>query len=330
MHPAHAIARDELDACEQYRLDVGRAVSRRGTSTHIRHRFTDLDAERDTVAVISVVVPAHNEAPVIGRLLSGLLRDAAPGEIEAVVVANGCTDDTASIAAGYGPAVTVLSTPAPSKFQAMRLADEHATGFPRLYVDADIELSTASVRALATELAEPGVLAVAPHRHFDLAATSLIVRMYYTFWQRLPVVRRELSGRGVIGVSEEGHKRLAALPEVMGDDLAASVAFSPAERRIVAGADVVVRTPRTVSDLIRRRVRAATVVAQMDHALPGAVRTARTSRADLLGVVRENPLLAAHLAVFLAITLAARSKARRAIRAGDYSTWLRDESSRKA
>src|SRR5262245_58336894 len=44
----------------------------------------------------SVVIPAHNEARVIERGLSSLLEGARPGELEIVVVCNGCTDDTAA------------------------------------------------------------------------------------------------------------------------------------------------------------------------------------------------------------------------------------------
>ena len=41
------------------------------------------------ITVINVIIPAHNEAAVIGRLLDGLLRAARPGEFHVVVVATG-------------------------------------------------------------------------------------------------------------------------------------------------------------------------------------------------------------------------------------------------
>ena len=48
---------------------------------------------------------------------------------------------------------------------------------------------------------------------------------------------------------------LSELPPLLADDLAASLAFGPAERAVVAGARVLVHAPRTVNDLIRRRIR---------------------------------------------------------------------------
>ncbi len=274
--------------------------------------------------MISVVIPAHNESAVIGRLLDGLLSDAKPDEFDITVVANGCTDDTATVAASFGDTVNVLTTPVPSKFAALRLGDERAQGFPRLYIDADIEIGTDDVRRLADALNESGVLAVAPTREVVLDRRPLSVRWYYQFWQRLPVVREGLFGRGVIAVNEAGKARLGEIPDVMGDDLAASLAFAPAERRVVGDSLVRVHAPRTRADLIRRRVRSATATTQ----LAARGDSARTTRSDLVDVVRSDLRMALRLPAFLWITLVSRRRASRHIKSGDYTTWHRDESSR--
>ncbi|MFC6079685.1 glycosyltransferase [Sphaerisporangium aureirubrum] len=274
----------------------------------------------------SVIIPAHNEGRVIGRLLESLLAEAEPGELDVVVVANGCDDDTAEVAKGYG--ARVVETPVPSKREALRLGDEAAAGFPRVYVDADVQVSTADVRALRDALsAASGTLAAAPERALALRDRPWPVRAYYAVWTRLPAVREGLFGRGVIAVSEEGNRRIMDLPPVMGDDLAASLAFAPAERRVVRSARAVIHPPRTLGDLMRRRVRAVTVVAEIEQG-PMAAQEARTGMRDLLAIAGRAPWLAPHLAVFLAVTLTARARARRAVRAKDYTTWLRDESSR--
>ncbi|WP_127500649.1 glycosyltransferase family 2 protein [Actinoplanes solisilvae] len=285
--------------------------------------------------MISVVVPAHNEAPVIGRLLRGLLDGAKPDELEVVVVPNGCTDDTARVAGSFGDPVQVVEVERPGKYAALRAGDDRVSGSEVVYLDADVEIGADDVRRLAEALREPGVLAVAPQRVVATERSSWPVRWYYDVWQDLPVVREGLFGRGVIAVSAPARERLRAVPDVMGDDLAASVAFTPAERRVVTGATVVVHPPRTLADLLRRRVRSVTATTQLQQAQlqmgrPGAVDAARTTKADLLGVVRAKPWAAPKLAVFLAVTLVTRRRARRAVRAGDFSTWLRDESSRAA
>jgi Glycosyl transferase family 2 len=277
-----------------------------------------------------VIVPAHNEARVIGRLLRGLAGDAQPGELDVIVVPNGCTDDTAEVAASFGPPVRVLSIPAASKPEALRAGDRAARDFPRIYVDADVELRAEDVRALASALRSGQTLAAGPERVLPMSGVRWPVRWYYDVWARLPEVRAGLFGRGVIAVSEAGHQRVASLPPLMSDDLAAALVFGPGERVIVSGARVVIYPPRTVGDLLRRRVRVATGVTQIerDHSAPDS--TARTRPADLLAIIRREPRLAPRVAVFAAVAVLARFKAARASRRGDDSTWHRDESSRQS
>jgi glycosyltransferase involved in cell wall biosynthesis len=280
--------------------------------------------------VTTIIVPAHNESQVIGRLLSRLVPQTVPTDLEVIVVANGCSDDTASVAASFGPWVRVLSRPAASKHEALTEGDRAARDFPRVYVDADVELGLADARALAAAVAEPGVLAAAPERDIPLAAGPWTVRWYYDVWSRLPEVRAGLFGRGVIAVSRAGHERIAALPALLADDLAVSLAFAPGERRIVAAARAVIHPPRRFADLIRRRTRVAHGVTQLEHTDQAPVSTARTSPADLVAIVVAAPWLLPRMALFLVVTLVAKLRARRFRARGDFTTWLRDESSRAA
>jgi len=290
--------------------------------------------------VTSIVIPAHNEAGVIGRLLRQIVSDANPGEFDVIVVANGCSDETAEVAAAFGPAVRVLSIPVPSKHAALAAGDQAASDFPRIYLDADVELHSSDVRALGEALRRPGVLAVAPQRELALTDRPWLVRWYYDVWTQLPEVREGLFGRGVIGVSGPGHARMAGLPPVLADDLAASLAFTSAERYIVPDARVLIHPPRTFADLLRRRVRAVVSVAQIENlgaesngaaknGAAGKNEAARTRPADLLAIARSGRGMAPRVTAFVLIALVARLRARRTLARGDYSTWLRDESSRQ-
>jgi hypothetical protein len=249
--------------------------------------------------------------------------------MDVIVVANGCTDDTAQVAASFGPPVRVLSIPVASKREALVAGDRAARGFPRVYVDADVELGAQDVMALGEALRRPGMLAGGPTRVLALAGRPWLVRWYYSVWVRLPEVRSGLFGRGVIGVSEAGHARVASLPPLLADDLAASLAFAPEERVIVPGARVIVHPPRTAGDLLRRRVRATMGVGQVEQAEGAPSSTARTRPQDLAEIIRHEPRMAPRVAVFLAVALIARLRARRAVRRRDYTKWLRDESSRR-
>ncbi len=288
-----------------------------------------------TGPVASVVVPAHDEERTIARLLTALTADPEIA-LEVVVVCNGCTDRTADVARRVAAVpdspstVTVVELADAGKAGALRRGDESTVVFPRVYVDADVEIAAASISALAAAL-RPGLpdapLAAGPERRVPREGVGWPVRWYYDVWERLPQVRGGLFGRGVVAVSARGHARLRGLPSMLSDDLVMSEAFAPAERVVVPEAVVVVRPPRTLRDLVRRRVRVATGNAQADGAgLRGSA--AATSPGTLARLVRERPSSAPKVGVFLAVAVVARARAQRAIRRGDFRTWLRDESSR--
>ncbi|WP_152187663.1 glycosyltransferase [Georgenia satyanarayanai] len=273
-----------------------------------------------------VVVPAHNEAAVIGRLLHALTADGA--DLEVVVVANGCTDATAQVARSF-PGVRVLETPVPSKMHALALGDRHVSRFPRFYVDADVVVGARDLSALGAALGEPGVHAVGPGRDVELSGSSWPVRAYYSVWSRLPGVATELYGRGVIGVDEAGHRRLAGWRETMADDLVAAMSFAPEELRVVPGAAARIRAPREYGDLLRRRARAMTGNRQLarDPDAP-PIRGAGGGVGTLATLTRRDPRLLPSVAVFLGTAVLARARARWALARGS-TTWLRDESSRR-
>ena len=128
-------------------------------------------------------------------------------------------------------------------------------------------------------------------------------------------------------MSPEGHRRVAELPAVMSDDLAVSEAFLPEERAVVSEATVRIQAPTNLRDLLRRRIRVATGNAQLD-ALGIRTTPARTTPRTLARIALAKPSRMPKVAVFLAVTVLARSLARRRVRSGDFTTWLRDESSR--
>ncbi len=90
--------------------------------------------------MISTIIPAHNEANVIERCLDPLAKGMVSGELEVIVVCNGCTDQTAHLAGGKSKHIRVVETEVPSKSVALNLGDNVACGFPRFYLDADVIL----------------------------------------------------------------------------------------------------------------------------------------------------------------------------------------------
>jgi hypothetical protein len=274
--------------------------------------------------LVTVVIPAHDEQARIGFLLAALSADTSE-TVELVVVCNGCTDSTAGVARTF-PGVVVIEIPEPSKRLALAAGDAVARHPYRAYVDADVVISSAGLRALLAAL-RPPVQVSAPERELDIIGCSPAVRWYYDVWRQLPSVNAGVFGRGVIVMTPEAHDRIVGLPKVMSDDLAISEAFPPAERAIVPAATVTIAVPRRLRDLLRRRIRVVTGNSQLD-ALELRATQARTTPRDLLRIAAAGPAATAKVGVFAFVTLLAKVAARRRIRAGDFTTWLRDESTR--
>jgi hypothetical protein len=266
----------------------------------------ELRKDRYAAAVITVVIAAHNESRAIGPLLRKLIPAEYDNEVTVIVVASGCTDNTAQIASAFGNNVWVIDIPGGSKRLALLAGDAAAAGYPRIYVDADVEFGAPDLLALSRELAKPGVLAAVPERMLALDGCARAVRWYYDIWLRLPDVRRGMFGRGVLGVTKAGHGRLAGMPAIVAGDLAASLPFAHAERRVVAGARVVCPVPRTFLALLRYRCCVAREVSRAPAGMRRSLARQTGARpAGLLDIVSGQPGTAPAAALFLFVTACA-------------------------
>lgn len=271
--------------------------------------------------IASIVIPAHNEREVIGRGLDRLLDTAEPGEFDVIVVANACTDDTAQRA--RRPGVRVLDTETPGKANAIRLGDKECAAFPRIYLDADVELDTDSVRALVDALSTPGVLAAAPMPEWDLTGSSRLATRVHRVHEQLIAPSRALAGVGVYALSEAGHDRVFPIPDVISDDGWVHRSFAPEERAVVAAARSTVRPARTVRAHLNRRVRVRQGNQQL-AALGKPAPEGKLRLGALKALVRERKVSPVDAACYLVVLLADRVKTRRT----STVDWSRDASSR--
>lgn len=290
------------------------------------HTQPPLDGRRGRA---SVVIAAHNEEYVIDATLAALLAQADEQPMEIVVSANGCTDATASVAGR--PGVTVIDRAEPGKAGALNAADQIATGFPRIYLDADIVVPDGGIAAIVDLLdSDEQILAVAPRRKMNTVKRPWPVRGYFAINERLPVFRNSLFGRGMIAVSERGRARFDAFPTLIADDLFLDGQFDDSEKRQAGMVEVVVEAPYSTSDLVRRLVRVRRGAAQIRGLAATGEIAARIRPVDrwawLRDVVWREPRLLGAAVPYLAITVLAAVLARRPAKAGQ--EWGRDESTR--
>lgn len=289
-------------------------------------------------AVASVVIPAYNEGAVISRCLDALRRQDVGGPLEIVVAANGCTDDTVARARAV-TGVTVVNLASPGKAEALNAGDAVATAYPRIYLDADIELGPGALAGMIAGLTGPEPRVAAPRVNFDTAAASRWVRSYYAAFSVLPYATRDMVGLGVYGMSASGRARFGRFPDLLADDLFVQRMFAPDERLVTPGT-FTVRVPRDLRNLIAVRTRVARGNAQLAAAdqdrLPITVvgsaeadfsPTSEGTASAMIGLAGRQPRLWPALGVYTGVTLAARLRARRTASA---STWDRDCSTREA
>lgn len=279
--------------------------------------------------MISVIVPAHNEASVIARCLGELVIGAAPGEIEVIVVCNGCTDDTAAVAGSFGPPVHVIVTDAASKTNALNLGDQAANGSTRVYVDADVVIELDAIRRLARRLGQGDLLAVAPSPIFALAGCSWAVRAYYEIRSLLPAAQEGIGGSGVYALSAAGRKRFGEFPNLIADDGYVRVHFQAHERETVASAHSKVFPPQTTKDLIITKTRSHYGSLELARLHPALWKNRGESNNKSLGRLFNSPKLWPKLTAYCLVTVIAKRRARRRLDAGTMK-WDRDNTSRIA
>lgn len=272
----------------------------------------------------AVIIPAYNEEAVIERTLAPLSQAAIDGYIELIVVCNGCTDRTAAVARRV-LGVQVLELDKGSKPAALNAGDEQATLWPRLYLDADIQISITSVLAVLDRLAQGDAFAARPESRYESRAATALVRSYYRARCRVPQHKSAMWGAGAYGLSEDGHRRLRLFPPVTADDLYVDNLFADDEKVVVATEPSVVTTPVDVKSLLavlRRNCKGSREL----HSSGGDIcrSTWASGRGTAVAVMRtvRGPQSAvdAMVYIFLAVTARlSRPKAR---------GWERDESSR--
>jgi glycosyltransferase involved in cell wall biosynthesis len=226
----------------------------------------------------SIVIPAHNEEAVIARTLDSILRDARAGEFAIYVVCNGCEDATAEIAEGY-PDVHVIELAVASKSSALNTGDQCAGDiFPRIYLDADVTITTDSLRRVVDVLDVPEPRAAAPKLIVRTQARPPVVRGFYHTFVRLPWVTQNMVGSGFYGLSRAGRERFSTFPELINDDQMVRTLFTDKERQAVPYATFTIEAPHSTRALIMAKARVITGVTEMAEVQQAAAPEAKKKR----------------------------------------------------
>lgn len=281
---------------------------------------------------MSVIIPANNEAALIGRCLEAILAsDPKPGAgsgslplpmpIEVIIAANGCDDETAEISRRYTPQFQrmgwdykVLEMGAVGKTGALNAADKTAKFGSRAYLDADVVVSKPLLDQVGRtlEIRRPayvsGQVRIVPPK-------NRASRLYANFYKRVPFMTQGVPGCGFFAVNEAGRKRWRNWPRIISDDTFVRLLFTPNERiGVVAPYDWPI--VEGFENLVRVRARQDEGVREVLKAFPQLKKNIDKRRLSLLGklvLALRNP---AAFIVYSAVRIKARA-------AGDKGEWSR-------
>lgn len=275
----------------------------------------------------SVVIPAYNEAAVIGRCIERLFEQQELDQLEIVVVPNGCHDDTAEIARGFGDRVTVIELEEGSKINALNAGDKACTLFPRVYLDADIELSVDCL-ARCHDALKNGCLAVSPTAHFVTTDSGFIIRNFYEAWGRTPYHSDgHMLGSGFYAMSEEGRARFDWFPPIIADDGYAHQLFTRDERRTLTNCTFNVFAPKNIKGLIaiKTRSRLGSLELTAKGYAPREEHGEGTTKGSMLASLFRHPISSS---IYITLKMATRIRANQQFKKRRFDVWERDESAR--
>ncbi|ODT66698.1 MAG: hypothetical protein ABS75_26900 [Pelagibacterium sp. SCN 63-23] len=246
--------------------------------------------------MLTVIVPASNEADLIASCIKALLLStfAVSRNWQLIIVANGCQDDTATIARSFiaeaqnaNIELQVLDLERGDKINAINEGEAHAKGEMRVYIDADVVVSPALLDQLVGALTAQkavyatGTLNIAPPRTWT-------TRTYARFWSRLPFVVDGAAGCGVFAVNGAGRARWAEFPPVISDDTFVRLHFGPSERVNVPAAFTWPMV-EGLANLVRVRRRQDKGVQEIASRYPELIVNEAKSRPSLPRLILTDP-----------------------------------------
>lgn len=259
-----------------------------------------------------IIVPAHDEEVGITSCLSSIAAQDYRGEVEVIVVANGCSDGTADAARAFAAqaddsrvTVDVVELTRPGKAGALNHGDEHAgPADVRVYLDADVVLSTKAISSV--------VALLAPGTGIDLAAplpvvarpASPLVRSYAEIWGRLPYVLEGVLGCGFYAVTASGRARWDRFPDIISDDKFVRLHFDEGNKAVANDATMTIFLPERFGELLRVRARWCRGNRQLRRLRPELHERDRSRLREALSFIVRRPELWPHVPDFVLVYLA--------------------------
>lgn len=204
----------------------------------------------------TIIIAAYNEASIIRATIRSLVENTELNHYQILVICNGCSDNTEDIIRNEFHTVFCYSIPQASKSLAIRYAESLAPGFPRLYLDADIELNAGDAIALIDFAKKQSAAAlIVPASKLDTEQSQNTVKRFYRVWYDTPYVQQLGFGAGAYLLNQLGRDRFTDWPELIADDGFIRSQFLKHEIHVLEQYKVKVKAPKDIFSLIKVKAR---------------------------------------------------------------------------
>ena len=276
---------------------------------------------------LSIIIPAHNEAAVVARTLRSILANKLDRPLQIIVVANGCTDQTAEVVRRFSDNVELVETPVGSKTHALNLGDRVAKYDLRAYLDADIELSDNALQSVVDAFKDPSVRLAMPRAKHTYRGRNPLLAGYYHLWRSMPYVRKGAMGGGFYAIDKELRGRFREFPSLTADDKFMRNLAKPQERRVVEGCFATVTMPQSLGDLLKVKTRWTYGNLELSAVRPDLNANDQNRHEGAVSHLILRPWLWFNVPLFVFVYAYAQLAARKRF-ALKQAIWERDESTR--
>jgi cellulose synthase/poly-beta-1,6-N-acetylglucosamine synthase-like glycosyltransferase len=276
---------------------------------------------------LSITIPAHNEGRVIARALNSILANKLDRPLQVVVVANGCSDDTAEVVRRFASQVELIETPVGSKTHALNLGDRAARYDLRAYLDADIELSPNALQCVVDAFNDPTVRLAMPQPRHVYRGRNPILAGYYALWRSMPYVEKGAMAGGFYCIDRQLRGRFSEFPAITADDKFVRNLAKPGERRVLEDCHATITMPATFRGLLSHKTRWTYGNLELAASRPDLEENDRNKHEGALGHLLRRPWLWVNVPAFLFVYAYAQIAARKRF-AQRRAVWDRDASTR--
>lgn len=230
-----------------------------------------MDKEKKIEATI--IIPSHNEASIISRLLNAVIEYSQKRAAEIIVIPNGCTDNTMEVLEKYESSIQIIELNEGSKNKAINAAIERAQGRVLVVLDADTELLCEDLDHLINAVKGPIHYATI-HGNYVLDGCDWVVRGYYKAYDFLGF--QSEGGNGIYANTKSGiRERIGSFPSDVNDDTLSCWAFLPEERAYIKESAVKIHVPKTHDGLINGLSRSTRRRLHLEKVIPPEVYKSR-------------------------------------------------------